>query len=140
MFVYHFFLVYGNNFCCTMRGRIQDALAFIQARKSFWTVDTMASLAVNENEEDLGPSVQDEGSQVPSAGADEEDNAVSEDSSKTSMWESQDKCFFILSDAGKPIFASVGEDTQDIIPLMGVASLIIARSENESSFKMLAKF
>ena len=45
-----------------MRGRIQDALAFIQARKSFWTVDTMASLAVNENEEDLGPSVQDEGS------------------------------------------------------------------------------
>ena len=114
-----------------MRGRIQDALAFIQARKSFWTVDTMASLAVNENEEDLGPSVQDEGSQVPSAGADEEDNAVSEDSSKTSMWESQDKCFFILSDAGKPIFASVGEDTQDIIPLMGVASLIIARSEND---------
>ena len=47
------------------------------------------------------------------------------------MWENQDKCFFILSDAGKPIFASVGEDTQDIILLMGVASLIIARSEND---------
>lgn len=47
-----------------------------------------------------------------------------------SMWEKEEKYFFILSDAGKPIFASTGEDTQDIIPLMGVASLIIARSNN----------
>ena len=46
------------------------------------------------------------------------------------MWEKEEKYFFILSDAGKPIFASTGEDTQDIIPLMGVASLIIARSNN----------
>jgi vacuolar fusion protein MON1 len=50
--------------------------------------------------------------------------------SSVSMWEKEEKYFFILSDAGKPIFASTGEDTQDIIPLMGVASLIIARSNN----------
>ena len=85
----------------------------LSRRKSFGTVDSMASLATNDNEENIGPSVQDDdGSQVAAVGADEEDNAVGEDTSETSMWESKDKCFFILSDAGKPIFASVGEDTQ----------------------------
>eukprot|EP00505_MAST-04D_sp_SCG-Rhode-Island_P001106 Stramenopile-MAST_4_protein_1106 len=47
----------------------------------------------------------------------------------TSIWEKEKKHFFVLSDAGKPIFSRYSEDSPDIIPLMGVASLIIARSQ-----------
>ena len=46
----------------------------------------------------------------------------------TSIWEREKKHFFVLSDAGKPIFSRYSEDSPDIIPLMGVASLLIARS------------
>ena len=52
-----------------------------------------------------------------------------EEHQEGSLWEKEQKHFFVLSDAGKPIFSRYSEDSPDIIPLMGVASLIIARAK-----------
>jgi uncharacterized membrane protein YgcG len=43
-------------------------------------------------------------------------------------WEANSKHFFILSDAGKPIFARYGENDIKLIPLMGIISLLLART------------
>jgi vacuolar fusion protein MON1 len=43
-------------------------------------------------------------------------------------WSSNSKHFFILSDAGKPIFSRYGEEDVRLVPLMGVASLLMART------------
>ena len=45
-------------------------------------------------------------------------------------WADNSKHFFILSDAGKPIFARYGADDVKLVPLMGVASLLMARTNN----------
>jgi hypothetical protein len=45
-------------------------------------------------------------------------------------WSSNSKHFFILSDAGKPIFARYGEEDVKLIPLMGIISLLMARTND----------
>lgn len=46
-------------------------------------------------------------------------------------WSTNSKHFFILSDAGKPIFSRYGEEDVKLIPLMGVASLLMARTNDK---------
>ena len=52
-------------------------------------------------------------------------------------WSSNSKHFFILSDAGKPIFARYGEEDVKLIPLMGIISLLMART-NDSMRTIIA--
>ena len=52
-------------------------------------------------------------------------------------WTTNSKHFFILSDAGKPIFARYGDDDIKLIPLMGIISLMLART-NESMRTIVA--
>ena len=45
-------------------------------------------------------------------------------------WSSNSKHFFILSDAGKPIFARYGEDDVKVLPLLALISLLMARTND----------